>query len=795
MNRSTKASIVLLTAALLGGLGVIGCRAPSGATTQAVYEINLVEPLQEQRVMVRARLTGYEAGSLELVMPRAWAGRAGLSDQISWIRIGGTEGARVEIDAAGEGSDVELAVERWSVQVPRSGTVQLEYCVQLSGNDGVVPSVIWLDRALLLTRSLFVFPAAWLNELRTPLEGAVAIKLLAPQNWPVYTPWQPGPDGQTYLPESLEAMLDGAFALGRFQGYELRDQPFRARILIPSGGEDLQASRRASEIGNEILSVYRDVGVAPDLAADMDLMAIVVPGNDRNTQPAAETLWNDLLLVRTRAELPPSLDESMTKGAIRLWNGGAVRIAPRWSTQADSAEAWLTSGWTDYMAWRILLDSGRISAIEYWDRVRRIAHALRNDPYLATMSLAGASGQMGDSPALREFVRNKGHLGALLLDRQLRADTDSASDLVTALRRLCETENYFTTGRLVGEDQVAQALLGVAGIDYSHFLDGLVHGVGPFDLSDVAELSGPPVGETRVLVTPDGLRLAYQWIDGPANRTGIYLHDGPGLVPYDWMYMGAGPLQQTLDLAYLEQRGCGRSDRPGPGAYSMDAYVNDVELLRQEIDSEKVVLLGQGWGSYCALVYATRYPERVDALILMSPIASFPGVATSSLKALEEQIGEDDSSMAQRVRELLGTGVQTHDDYIKLTRLWAESGAYGSDLAAVKESARRAPAHFVRIALLPEGVPLENEEILPTLVARDHLLQNDLMSELVPGEYPTLILHGQRDQVIASGLVEELRDRLGAELREVPEAGHYIHIDNPNGVIAEIIAFAQAHPR
>ena len=91
-----------------------------------------------------------------------------------------------------------------------------------------------------------------------------------------------------------------------------------------------------------------------------------------------------------------------------------------------------------------------------------------------------------------------------------------------------------------------------------------------------------------------------------------------------------GPLAATLGrkVYALDGLGCGLSARPkwtlGHGtsadldaveAYSADA----LELWRQEIGAEKIILCGHSIGGYLSVAYAERYPERVDKLLLLSP--------------------------------------------------------------------------------------------------------------------------------------------------------------------------------
>ena len=66
----------------------------------------------------------------------------------------------------------------------------------------------------------------------------------------------------------------------------------------------------------------------------------------------------------------------------------------------------------------------------------------------------------------------------------------------------------------------------------------------------------------------------------------------------------------------LDVRGRGDSEWAADGNYSNDAYVADLEGLRQALGFERLSLVGTSMGGRISLTYAGTYPDRVERTVL-----------------------------------------------------------------------------------------------------------------------------------------------------------------------------------
>ena len=101
----------------------------------------------------------------------------------------------------------------------------------------------------------------------------------------------------------------------------------------------------------------------------------------------------------------------------------------------------------------------------------------------------------------------------------------------------------------------------------------------------------------------------------PEGQPILFLHGGPG--------GGTGAKQRRFfDPSYyriilFDQRGCGKS-KPLGGTLknTTDNLVNDIELIRKELNINEWIIFGGSWGSTLALAYAIKHPKFVQGLVL-----------------------------------------------------------------------------------------------------------------------------------------------------------------------------------
>jgi len=123
----------------------------------------------------------------------------------------------------------------------------------------------------------------------------------------------------------------------------------------------------------------------------------------------------------------------------------------------------------------------------------------------------------------------------------------------------------------------------------------------------------------------------YVEIRGPARSAPLllWLHGGPGGPERPLFRYFNSDLERHFLVAYLDQRGTGRSfDRTtDPARLTVAQHLEDLETvisyLRRAYAKEKIYLVGHSWGTVLGLLHAKAHPETVAALICVAPVVSF----------------------------------------------------------------------------------------------------------------------------------------------------------------------------
>jgi pimeloyl-ACP methyl ester carboxylesterase/DNA-binding CsgD family transcriptional regulator len=134
--------------------------------------------------------------------------------------------------------------------------------------------------------------------------------------------------------------------------------------------------------------------------------------------------------------------------------------------------------------------------------------------------------------------------------------------------------------------------------------------------------------------------------------------DGPPLVApawwvshleLDWQSAGFRRFWQEVADGYTlvryDRLGVGMSDRTGPDLdLTLDQEVATLRALLDELDLERVSLIGGSSGSCTAVAFAAAYPERVERLVLYGSYAdgttlTAPGVGDAILAAIRAHWG------------------------------------------------------------------------------------------------------------------------------------------------------------
>lgn len=104
----------------------------------------------------------------------------------------------------------------------------------------------------------------------------------------------------------------------------------------------------------------------------------------------------------------------------------------------------------------------------------------------------------------------------------------------------------------------------------------------------------------------------------------VMLHGGPGADYRPLLRLrnevDGARLEDSYQVVFWDQRGCGLSQRHDADAISHDVYDADLDaLIDHYAPGRPVVLVGHSWGGMYATSYISRHPEKVAGAVLMEP--------------------------------------------------------------------------------------------------------------------------------------------------------------------------------
>jgi len=262
----------------------------------------------------------------------------------------------------------------------------------------------------------------------------------------------------------------------------------------------------------------------------------------------------------------------------------------------------------------------------------------------------------------------------------------------------------------------------------------------------------------------------------PEGQPILFLHGGPG--------GGTGAKQRRFfDPSYyriilFDQRGCGKSKPLGETIKNTtDNLVNDIELIRKELNINEWIIFGGSWGSTLALAYAIKHPKFVLGLVLR-------GIFLSRKHELEWFLKDVDIFFPELHNNLLNHIPNTSkknllEKYTELVFSNNKDQAYQAAIAWNKFEG--SILKLLSPSTSIEANEVDNEFELARAKVQLHYINNNcfvdgediLEKSKILKDKPITIIQGRYDMVCPPKTAYELHQAIPhSKLIIVPDAGH-----------------------
>jgi len=217
-------------------------------------------------------------------------------------------------------------------------------------------------------------------------------------------------------------------------------------------------------------------------------------------------------------------------------------------------------------------------------------------------------------------------------------------------------------------------------------------------------------------------------------------------------------LASRYRVILFDNRGVGKSDVP-PGPYSITQMAADAAAVMDAAGVAKALVFGVSMGGMIAQEFAIRYPERVERLILGCTACGGSNAVPAAAKVLQV--------LMARATMTPEEGAVAMVPYIYDASTPRER--VDQDLAVRRTVYPTAQGYLGQV----QGI-----------------LAWSCFDRLPSIQAPTLVIHGETDQLVPPENAKIIADRIpGAERIMLPHASHLFTTDQPEASHAAILRF------